>query len=175
MADHKNRVIKKFENDVSATYETFQNQIEELDKKVGELEVPAFEEWKDSREPSINTVCYMYSNLYTKDHISIISDIWHDIKMWVDVKFLEIAKNINVEYCGNDTCKCHKCQKLKGPKNIRKIHEKKGYQIQKGHLEWFRANPEKKEKTTTSSDAKMKKIQIQKKPSYSIWYYKKRC
>ena len=73
---------------IKNTYETFQKQIEELDEKSGCLEIPDFEEWKEKREPNLSTISKMYSNLYnTKDGDSVISNTWHDIQLWIDVKF----------------------------------------------------------------------------------------
>ena len=143
LSDDAKLLIKKFENDIKMTYEKFQSQIEDIKVQINSLKYPDFDEWKENGIPddyNCTTVAKMYSHLLT-DNDCVIDDTWHDIRMWIDIKFLEATKAMKIKYYGNDACKCHECQKVKGVKNIKKIHAIKGYKISEWRYQWARNKP----------------------------------
>ena len=92
---------------------------------------------------NLQTVARMYSQLTTVDHRTTctISDTWHDIHMWIDIKFLELTKEKKIKYPGYSTCICCECQKVKGVKNIKKIHTIRGYPIpENSRFQWAKNN-----------------------------------
>ena len=94
---------------------------------------PEFEEWKETSSPNLDTIAKMYSHLHDWNHC-VINATWHDIQMWIDIKFLEMAQEMKIKYYGNDSCKCHKCQKFRGAEIIKKVNASKGYEIPKGQF-----------------------------------------
>ena len=60
----------------------------------------------------------------------------------MNVKVIKIAKEKGKKITGNILCPCKKCQIAVGVKNIKKAHEKGGFDVPSDHrFAYYRANP----------------------------------
>ena len=112
------KIAKKFEQEIEETHKTFLKKIEE-----------AFEFAKDETDTKIiNTFYEGLNNKYsTNKDLRTVYGTWHDISLSINVKFIEMAKEMGKKYPGSSTCICHKCQDAIGLKNIRKAQLNGGF------------------------------------------------
>lgn len=112
------KVTKKFEQEIEETHKTFLKRIEE-----------AFEFAKDETDTKIIDTFYEgLDNKYsTNRDLRTVSRKWHDLRLSINVKFIEMAKEMGKKYPGCITCPCHKCQDAIGLKNIRKAQLNRGF------------------------------------------------
>ena len=68
------------------------------------------------------------SNIYsTNRDLRTVSRTWHDLKLSITLKFIEMSKEMGIKYPGSNTCICSKCQDVIGLKNIRKAQLNGGF------------------------------------------------
>ena len=112
------KIIKQFETEIEETHETFLKRIEE-----------AFECAKDETDTKIIDKLYegLDDKYLTNRDLRTVSRTWHDLKLSITLKFIEMAKEMGIKYPGSNTCICSKCQDAIGLKNIRKAQLNGGF------------------------------------------------
>jgi hypothetical protein len=112
------KIIKKFETEIEETHKTFLKRIEE-----------AFECAKDETDTKIIDKLYegLDDKYSTNRDLRTVSRTWHDLQLSINLKFIEMAKEMGSKYPGSSTCICSKCQDAIGLKNIRKAQLNGGF------------------------------------------------
>ena len=105
------KATKKFEQEIEETHKTFLKRIEE-----------AFEFAKDETDTKIIDTFYEGLDNYhsTNRDLRTVHRTWHDLRLSINLKFIEMAKEMGKKYPGCITCPCYKCQDAIGLKNLRK-------------------------------------------------------
>ena len=113
-----NEVTKRFAQELEETHKNFLKRIEE-----------AFEFAKDETDTKVIDTFYEgLDNYYSTNRDKrTVSRTWHDLRLSINVKFIEMAKDMGKKYPGCITCKCYKCQDAIGLKNLRKAQLSLGF------------------------------------------------
>ena len=99
--EENEEVMNELEEKIENKYEKFQKKIEK-----------AFENAKDVNEETL--VDKIYFGLVYKHPVlkksKTMEKSWHDLTLSINVKFIEMAKQMGKSYPGNMICKCYKCK-----------------------------------------------------------------
>ena len=112
------KVTREFEQEIEETHKNFLKRIEK-----------AFERAKDETDIKVIDTFYEgLDNKYSTNRDSrTVSRTWHDLRLSINVKFIEMAKEMGKKYPGCITCSCYKCQDAIGLKNLRKAQLNRGF------------------------------------------------
>ena len=108
-------IIKHFEGKIDETYNNFKAKIDHAVNSSRDLD-------------EVDKVDEFYDDLFNNKS-STMNDTWHDLRMSIDVEFIQTARKFGKKYPGCMTCICYKCQIAIGVKNIKKAHANLGYSI----------------------------------------------
>jgi hypothetical protein len=76
----------------------------------------------------VDKVNEFYDDLFN-NNTSTIYDTWHDLRMSINVEFIQTARKFGKKYPGCMACICYKCQIAIVVKNLKKGHANGGYSI----------------------------------------------
>ena len=109
------KATKKFEEEIGETHKTFLKRIDE-----------AFEFAKDETDTKIIDTFYEGLDNYhsTNRDLRTVHRTWHDLRLSINLKFIEMAKEMGKKYPGCITCLCKKCQDTIGLENIKKAKKR---------------------------------------------------
>jgi len=115
LANETKVIIKNFEGKIDETYNNFNAKIDHAVNSSRDLDC-------------VVEVDKCYDDLFN-NKTSTIYNTWHDLKLSIDVEFIQTARKFGKKYPGCTTCICYKCQDAIGVKNIKKAHVNAGYSI----------------------------------------------
>jgi hypothetical protein len=115
LANETKVIIKNFEGKIDETYNNFKAKIDHAVNSSRDLD-------------EVDKVNEFYDDLFN-NNTSTIYDTWHDLRMSINVEFIQTARKFGKKYPGCMACICYKCQIAIGVKNLKKAHANGGYSI----------------------------------------------